>query len=163
MATLGGQAKETLKIAGTRLFVESAWGLRGKDAGGDFQLLCLKRCTRSQISRRVWSFWLLAYFDDSGMSLTIEQVVTQLQQEATSRWKLKLLIELDLQMQYVPPTISRQLEFGKTIRVSLTRKALVVRRSSLAREEDFQQWLKKTEAFFASVIQGVRHDVEVVR
>ena len=52
------------------------------------------------------------------MSLTLEQVVTQLQQEAITL-KAKELIELGLQMQYVPSTISRQLKFGKTFRVSL--------------------------------------------
>ena len=52
------------------------------------------------------------------MSLTLEQVVTQLEQEAITL-KAKVLIELGLQMQYVPSAISRQVKFGKTFRVSL--------------------------------------------
>ena len=70
------------------------------------------------VSQLVWILWLFADFHEAGMSLTLEQVVTQLQQEAITL-KAKVLIELGLQMQYVPSTISRQLKFGKTFRVSL--------------------------------------------
>ena len=61
------------------MFLEFSWNFRGKDAGGEQQFLYLR--ARETLSE-VLSFRFLAYFDDSGMSLTIEQVVTQLQQEA---------------------------------------------------------------------------------
>ena len=69
-----------------------------------------------------------------------------------SRWKLKLLISPDLLLQYEPSTASRQLKARRILRVSLTGKALVVEEFS-AKEEDFQWWSKKTEAFSAGVIQ----------
>ena len=50
------------------------------------------------------------------MSMTMEQVVTQLQQEV---FKHKWQQNLD-SMQCEPSTISRQLKFGRILRVSLT-------------------------------------------
>ena len=50
-----------------------------------------------------------------------------------------------LLMQYVPSTISRQLEFGKTIRVSSMKESVC--------RQDFQQWSQKAEAFLARVIK----------
>ena len=61
------EVKETVRFAGTR-FLSS---LRGCNAGG----ACVCSCTRNP---RIWQF------DDSGMSLTIDQVVTQLQQEVST-------------------------------------------------------------------------------
>ena len=84
MATFRWQAKETVTDCWNTLFVEFAWSHRGKDAGGEMQFVCLRRSTRNTDfakRKRVWFIRLLAYLDDSGMSLTIEQVVTQLQQE----------------------------------------------------------------------------------
>ena len=53
-------------FAGTRLFVESAWVKRKKST-------CLELYTKSTN--------LIEKFDDSGLTMTMEQVVTQLQQE----------------------------------------------------------------------------------
>ena len=57
------------------------------------------------------------------MSMTMEQVVTDLQQEFVHA------------------------ESSKGSRIWTCRRS--------ESEEDFQEWLKKTEAFFAGVIQGV--------
>ena len=56
-------------------------------------------------------------------------------------------------MQYVPSTTSRQLKFGKTLQVSFDVKVLGRPKEFSSKEEDFQQWSKKTEAFFAGVIK----------
>ena len=53
----------------------------------------------------------------------------------------------------MPSTISRQLKFGKTLRVSFDVKVLGRPKEFSSQEEDFQQWSKKTEAFFAGVIK----------
>ena len=72
-----GDTRWTVKCAGTRLFVECARLKRRRS-------ICLKLYTNSTN----------LVFDDSGMTMTMEQIVTQLQQEV-SRWDLKLLINLD--------------------------------------------------------------------
>ena len=41
------ESEVTLTVAETRLVVEFAWCLRGKDAGGELQFLCLRRSTRN--------------------------------------------------------------------------------------------------------------------
>ena len=58
---------------------------------------------------------MFAHVDDSGMSLTMEQVVTQLQQEIFTLKELMLLINLDLLMQCEPSPISRQLKVRKIL------------------------------------------------
>ena len=42
-------------------------------------------------------------------------------------------------------------------------RGLARQKEFTGREEDFQQWSKKTEAFFAGVIKESDHDVEVGR
>ena len=56
-------------------------------------------------------------------------------------------------MQCEPSTVSRQVKFGKTLRVSIDVKGSVRPKEFTGREEDFQQWSKKTEAIFAGVIK----------
>ena len=61
------------------------------------------------MSYLVWIPLVFAYVVNSGISLTIEQVVTQLQQEA-----------ITLKVQVADQTaMARQLKFGKVLRVSL--------------------------------------------
>ena len=58
-------------------------------------------------------------FDDSGKTITVEQVVTQLQREVFTL-KAQVAAHLDLLMQDVASTISRQLKVRRTLRVSST-------------------------------------------
>ena len=56
-------------------------------------------------------------------------------------------------MQCERSTTLPQLKFGKILRVSCDVKGLGRPKEFTGREEDVQQWSKKTEAFFAGVIQ----------
>ena len=56
-------------------------------------------------------------------------------------------------MQCERSTISRQLKSGKTPPTVIDVKGLGRPKAFSGREEDFQQWSKKTEAFFAGVIK----------
>ena len=64
------------------------------------------------------------------MLMTMEHVVTQLQQEQSNS-VLKWQQNLDLSMQCEQPTISRQPKFGRILRVSLMWKVLDGRKNSL--------------------------------
>ena len=64
-----------------------------------------------------------------------------------SHSELKWQQNLDLPMRCEQSTILPQLKFGKTLRVSLIRP-----KEFSGKEEDLQHWSKKTEAFFAGVI-----------
>ena len=59
---------------------------------------------------------------------------------------------LDLPKQCELSTTSRQLKFGKDTPSLIDVKGLGRPKEFTGREVDFQQWLKKTEAFFAGVI-----------
>ena len=63
-----------------------------------------------------------------GMSMTLEQVVTQLQQEVFNLLA-QLQQKLDLLMQCEQSTISRQPKLGRILRVSLMWKVWDVRRN----------------------------------
>ena len=73
------------------------------------------------------------------MTTTMEQVVTQLQQEPLL-FELKSLHNLDWQMQCRWSTTLPQLKFGRP-------------KEFCGKKKGFQQWSKKTEAFFAGVIK----------
>ena len=57
-------------------------------------------------------------------------------------------------MQCERSTISRQLKFGKDTPSLINVKGLGSPKEFTGREEDFPQWSKKTEAFFAGVIKA---------
>ena len=70
-----------------------------------------------------------------------------------SRCELKLLINLDFLTQYVPSTFSRQLKVKKDTTSLIDVKGFGRPMAFAGKEEVFQQWSKKTEAFSAYVIQ----------
>ena len=63
------------------------------------------------------------------------------------------LQNLDLPMQCERSTISRQLKIGKDTPSLIDVKGLGRPKEFFGREEDFQQWSKKTAAFFAGVVK----------
>ena len=90
----------------------------------------------------------------SGMSLRIEQVVTQLHQEVITLKAKELLIKLHLQTQFVPSTISRKLNQVRQDTSSLIDvKGLGRLKDFTGKKEDVQQWSKKTKVFSTSVIK----------
>ena len=99
-----------------------------------------------------WSFSLFAYFDDSEMSLTIEHVVTQLQQEVTT---LEAPVADQTGLADAVQAINKlaTAQVWKDTPSLIDVNGLGRPKDFSGKEEDFQQWSKKTEAFFASVIQ----------
>ena len=85
--------------------------------------------------------------DDSGMMMTMEQVVTQLRQEVFT------LKDLDFLMQYVPSTFLGQRKVKKDTPSLIDVKSFGRPKAFAGKDEDFQEWSKKTEAFSAYVIQ----------
>ena len=65
--------------------------------------------------------------------------------------ELKLPTNLDLQAQCKRSTFSRRLKFGKDTPSLIDVKGLGRPKEFSGKEEDFRQWSKKTEAFFAGV------------
>ena len=86
------------------------------------------------------------------MSMTMEQVVTQLQQEVFTL-RSEIAAESGLADAVRPinnlPTAQVRKDTPSVIDV----KGLGRPKEFSGREEDFQEWTKKTEAFFASVIK----------
>ena len=76
------------------------------------------------------------------MSMTMEQ-------QELSTLRAQLAAESDLPMQCEQSTISRQLKFGRITPSLIDVKGLGRPKEFTGREEDFQQWSKKTETFFA--------------
>ena len=93
------------------------------------------------------------------MTTTMELVVTQLQSYLHS--ELKLLHDPDLQKQYRQSTILPQPQVRKDTPGLIDVNGLGRPKEFCSKEEDFQQWSKKTEAFFWSD-QRIRQDVGVV-
>ena len=81
------------------------------------------------------------------MSMTMEQVVTQLQQEVLN---LRAQVAADSGLADVVRAIKTQVR--KETPSLLDVKGLGRPKEFTGREEDFQRWSKKTEAFFAGVI-----------
>ena len=92
--------------------------------------------------------------------MTIEQVVTQLQQELfTLRAQVTAQSGLTEAVRAINNPATGQVPKNTP---SLTDvKGLGRPKEFTGREEDFQQWSKKTEAFFRWCDQGVRDDVGV--
>ena len=79
--------------------------------------------------------------------MTMEQVVIQLQQELFS------LRDQVASQNHGQSTILLQPKVGKTLRIIIDVNGLGRPKEFSGKEEDFQQWSKKTEAFFAGVIK----------
>ena len=91
-------------------------------------------------------------FDCSGMTMTMEQVVTQLQQKVCT-WKAQVADQSGF-ADAVGASNNLATAQGKNGTPSLIDvKGLGRPTEFTGRKEDFQQWLKKTEAFFAGVIR----------
>ena len=91
--------------------------------------------------------------------MTMEQVVTQLQQEVFTL--IAQVADQSGQSDAVRAFNSLASAQGKKDTLSLIDVKGLGRPKESSKEEDFQQWSKKTEAFFAGVIM-VRDDVGVV-
>ena len=95
---------------------------------------------------------LFAYVVNSGLSLTIEQVVTQLQQEV-------ITLKAQVPDQTGLAEAARAINNPTTAQVweptpsLIDVKGLGRPKEFTGKEEDFRQWYNKTEAFFAGVIQ----------
>ena len=110
----------------------------------------------TRISQRVWSFRLLACFDDSGMSLTIDQVVTQLQQEVVT----------------VKAQVADQIRLASSVRAinNLATTQIPNDTSSLNDAKGLAHWpgerfsavVEEDGGVLCSCDQGVRGDVGVV-
>ena len=104
------------------------------------------------VSHLVWILPVFANFVNSGMSLTFEQVVTQLQQEEIT---LKALVAGETGLVDAVRAINHlataQVRKDTPSLIDVT--GLGRPKEVSGKEEDFQQWLKKTEAFFASVLK----------
>ena len=81
--------------------------------------------------------------------MTMEQVVTQLQQEL---FTLRAHVAAQSGLPVERSTISRQLKFGETLGDSSMLKASIVPRNTKGKRRTCQHWWKRTEAFFAGVI-----------
>ena len=85
------------------------------------------------------------------MSMTMEQVVTQLQHEL---FTLRAQVEAESGLADAVRAI-KNLATAQVLKDSpslIDVKGLGRQKEFIGREEDFEQWSKKTEAFFASVI-----------
>ena len=86
------------------------------------------------------------------MSMTMEQVVTQLQQELfTLRAQVAAESGLAVAVRAINNLATAQVRNDTPNRNDVT--GLGRRKEFSGKEEDFQQWSKKTEAFFAGVIK----------
>ena len=117
-----------MKFVGTRLFVESARVKRRRS-------IRLKMYTRNQ---RIW------HFDDYGMTMTMEQVDTQLRQEV-------LTLKAQVADQSGLADAVRAVNNLAIAQVDV--KGVGRPKKFCGKEEDFQLWPQKTKAFFASVIK----------
>ena len=94
------------------------------------------------------------------MTTTMEQMVIQLQQEL---FTLKAQVAARVQI-----ASAAQARLLTTAQARKDAPSLLNTNDSRrpkefsGKEEDFQQWARTTEAFFAGVIKGVRNDVGVV-
>ena len=86
------------------------------------------------------------------MSMTMEQVVTQLQQELFTL-RAQVAAESGLADAVRATKKSRDSSVRKDTPSVIDVKALGRPKELTGREEDFQEWSKKTEAFFAGVIK----------
>ena len=94
------------------------------------------------------------------MSTTAEQVVTQLQQEQFAlRAQVTTRSGLAEAVQAINNLATAQVRKDTSSLIDV--KGLVRPKEFFGKEEDFQQWSKKTETFFAGVIQESEHDVGV--
>ena len=94
------------------------------------------------------------------MMTTMEQAVTQLQQEQfTIRAQITSRVQIAESVRAIDnfTTAQAQKYAPNLIDVNGVGRP----REFSGKEEDFQQWAKKTETFFAGVIKGVRDDVGV--
>ena len=86
------------------------------------------------------------------MSMTIEQVVTRLQQElSTLRAQVAAESGLADAVRAIDNLATAQVLKDTPILIDV--KGVGRPKEFTGREEDFQQWSKKTEAFFAGVIK----------
>ena len=86
------------------------------------------------------------------MSMTMEQVVTQLQQELISlRAQVAAESGLADAVRAIDNLATAQVKKGTPSLIDV--KGLGRPKEFTGREEDFQQWSTKTEAFFAGVIK----------
>ena len=92
------------------------------------------------------------------MSITMEQVVTQLQQEVLN---LRAQVTAESGLADAVRAINNLAtgQVRKDTPSLIDVKGLGRPKEFTGREEDFQQWSKKTEAFLAGVIKGVGDDV----
>ena len=97
------------------------------------------------VSHLVWILLVFAYVVNVGMSLTIEQDVTQLQQEVIT---LKAQVADQTGLAGALRAINNLAKLG-----IIDVKGLGRPKEFTGKEEDFQNWPKKTEAFFAGVIK----------
>ena len=89
------------------------------------------------------------------MSMTMEQVVTQLQQgQFTLRAQVAAESELTDAVRAIHNLATAQVRKDTPNLIDV--KGLGRPKEFTGREEDFQQWLKKTEAFFAGVTKEWR-------
>ena len=89
------------------------------------------------------------------MSMTMEQVVTRLQQEQfTLRAQVAAESGLADAVRAIHNLATAQVRKDTPNLIDV--KGLGRPKEFNGREEDFQQWLKKTEAFFAGVIKELR-------
>ena len=89
------------------------------------------------------------------MSMTMEQVVTQLPQELfTLRAHVAAESGLADAVRGINNLVTPQVREESPSLIDV--KGLGRPKEFTGREEDFQQWSKKTEAFFAGVIKGLR-------
>ena len=130
-----------------------------KDAGGggrDYHICHITfvkgGARETLVSHLVWSLLLFAHVVDSGrMSLTIEQVGIQLQQEVTTlKAQVSDQIGLAEAVCAVHNLATAQVRNGTPSLIDV--KGLGRPKEFTGKEEDGQQWSKKTEAFFAGVI-----------
>ena len=111
------------------------------------------------------------------MSMTTEQVVTQLQQElftlraqAVSMTMEQVVTQLQQEVFNLQTQVAAESGLADAVRAVNNLATAQVRKDTpslivvkglgrpkdfTGREDDFEQWSKKTEAFFAGVIKGV--------
>ena len=115
---------------------------------------------RAVTRRTVFSWTLVERADSSNllklgdlvMSLTMEQVVTQLQQEMFAL-RAQVAAESGLADAVRPINYLTTAQVRKDTPSLIDVKGLGRPKEFSGKEKDFQQWSKKTEAFFAGVIQ----------
>ena len=131
-------------------------GLRGKRRRRRIEIpLSEEDHEKNGISELVWSCRLLAYFDDSGITMTIEQVVTQVQQEAQVADQTGLADQQSATNTNSLATAQVRKDTPSNIDV----KGLGHPKEFAGKDEDFPQWSEKTQAYFCRCDQGVRDNV----